>query len=95
MNKYVATIFATIFAGSVSAADAYQDLTRGNPDSYVNAASGSEMSGVQPGVGDSLNRYNGWDDGHPDLFKGDFDNYAGTQDPDIYGVLGGSPDLDF
>ena len=29
MNKYVATIFATIFAGSVSAADAYQDLTRG------------------------------------------------------------------
>ena len=95
MKTYAAAVFAAIFAGSVSAADAYRDLTRGNPDSYVNAASGSEMSGIQPGVGDSVGRYSGWDDGNPDLFKGDFGDYAGTEDPDIYGALGGNSDLDF
>ena len=95
MNKLTATIFATVFAGSVGASDSYQDLTRGNPDSYVNPDPGSELSGVQPGVGDSLSRYHGWDDGNPDLFKADLGDYAESEDPDIYGVLDGNPDIDF
>ena len=95
MTKYATMFFAAAFAGTVGAADSYQDLTRGNRDSFVAPQADGDFSGVQPAVGDSLDRYHGWADGNPDLFKGEPGNYAESEDPDIYGGLGGSPDISF
>jgi len=46
---------------------------------------------VQPSIGDSADRYQGWADGNPDLFKADRTGPNGTSsDPDIYrGFAGG------
>ena len=95
MTKYAAAMFAVTFAGSVGAADSYQDLTRGNPDSFVDSDMAGEFSGVQPAVGDSLDRYHGWADGNSDLFKSEPADYAQSEDPDIYGGLGGGSDVSF
>ena len=51
---------------------------------------------MQPGVGDSINRYNGLDDGNSDLFKADNSGRTDSGDaPDIYLGIGSNPDLQF
>ncbi len=88
------TAAAALFAVNVSATDVYHGLQRGNSD--LDSASAYEYAGVQPSVGDSVSRYQGWDEGNPDLFKGDgSQSIESTGRPDIYMNVSGNPDLQF
>ena len=96
MKRLLAVIASSFFAAGVSAADIYHGLGAGNSDLSTQRVSAEDFVGVQPSVGDSVSRYQGWDDGNSDLFKADRSgpNGAGS-DPDIYQGLGGNPDLRF
>lgn len=96
MKKLAAAFIATFFATGASAADVYQGLEDGNLDLSPQRVIGEDLAAIQPSIGDSAPRYQGWAEGNPDLFKVSRDgpNGAGS-DPDIYRGLGGNPDLQF
>lgn len=96
MKSLTAAVAATLFAAGVGAADLYHGLDEGNSDlSSLRSTSGSVVA-TQPGVGDSVDRYQGWADGNPDLFEVDPSGPTDSgSDPDIYMNLSGSPDLHF
>ena len=51
---------------------------------------------MQPSIGDSVERYRGFADGNPDLFKTDgTQERPSTGQPDIYMNVSGNPDLSF
>ena len=91
MKRLLAVIASSFFAAGVSAADFYSGLDEGNSDLSTQRVSAEDFAGVQPGVGDSVARYQGWADGNPDLFKADRTGQNGaSSDPDIYrGFAGG------
>ena len=96
MKIIITAIAASLFTVSVSAVDVYQGLDQGNPDLSSQRVSAADFVGVQPGVGDSINRYHGLDDGNADLFKADNSGRSDSGDaPDIYMGIGGNPDLQF
>ena len=96
MKTIITAIAATLFTASVSAADFYNGLDEGNPDLSTPRYSAADFVGVQPGVGDSINRYHGLDDGNADLFKADTSSRTDSGDaPDIYMGIAGNPDLHF
>ena len=96
MKTIITAIAASLFTVSVSAADVYQGLDQGNPDLSSQRVSAGDFVGVQPGVGDSINRYHGLDDGNADLFKADNSGRTDAGDrPDIYMGVSGNPDLQF
>ena len=96
MKTIITTIAATLFAANVSAAGIYQGLADGNSDLATQPVSAEDFVGVQPSVGDSVDRYHGWADGTPDLFKSDVSGLTDSgNSPDIYRNLGGNPDLRF
>ncbi len=96
MKTIITAIAASLFTVSVSATDFYHGLEEGNPDLSTHYTNASDFVGVQPGIGDSIDRYHGLDDGNADLFKAD--NRVRTDsgdDPDIYTDVSRSPDLHF
>jgi len=94
--KTIITAAAVLFAVNVSAADFYNGLEEGNSDLSPQPMSASDFAGVQPSVGDSVERYHGLDDGNSDLFKGDGNQpIESTGRPDIYKNLFGNSDLQF
>ena len=96
MKTIITAIAASLFAVSVNATDFYNGLDAGNPDLSTQRVSASDFVGVQPGVGDSLNRYHGLDDGNADLFKADNSGRTDSGDaPDIYMGIAGNADLNF
>ena len=97
MKTIITTIAATLFAANVSAAEIYQGLADGNSDLSTQRVSAEDFVGVQPSVGDSVDRYHGWADGNPDLFKSDQSSPTESSGdrPDIYMNLRGNPDLLF
>jgi hypothetical protein len=89
--KTITTIAAALFAANVSAFDIYYDLGKGNPDLSTERLSAEDFAGVQPSIGDSVDRYHGWADGNPDLVGDDFSGPADSGDnPDIYIGFSGS-----
>ena len=94
--KIIITVAAALFAANVSAVEIYHGLEDGNLDLTTPHVSASDFAGVQPSIGDSAPRYQGWAEGNPDLFKADRNgsNGAGT-DPNIYMDFSGNPDLQF
>jgi hypothetical protein len=96
MKTIIITAAASLFAANVSAADLYQGLAVGNSDLHTQHVSAEDFVGVQPSVGDSIDRYHGWADGNPDLFKAERSGPTESGErPDIYMGLGGNPDLRF
>jgi len=94
--KTIIITAAALFAANIGAAEIYHDLAEGNSDLATQRVSAEDFVGVQPSVGDSIDRYHGWADGNPDLFKADRSGPNGaTSDPDIYQSQGGNPDLAF
>ena len=94
--KTIITAAAILFAANVSAADIYHGLGEGNSDLSTQRVSANDFAGVQPSIGDSVSRYQGWAEGNPDLFKADRSGPSGAgSDPDIYMGLAGNPDLQF
>jgi hypothetical protein len=96
MKTIITAAAATLFAANISASDFYHGLENGNSDLSTQRVSADDFTGVQPSVGDSVSRYHGWDDGNPDLFKGDgSQSRSSTGRPDIYMNVSGNPDLQF
>jgi hypothetical protein len=96
MNKLATTLVITFFATGVNAADVYHGLDEGNADLSTPRLSAEDFAGVQPSVGDSVERYHGLAEGNPDLFKTDRNVLTkSSRSPNIYGAASGNPDLQF
>ena len=96
MKTIIAAIAATLFTASVSAAGVYHGLAEGNSDLSNPRLTAEDFAGVQPGIGDGVDRYQGWADGNPDLFKADRGGPTNSGvAPDIYQGVAGNPDLQF
>lgn len=95
MKSFTAAIATALFATGAAATDLYQGFAAGNPDLRPEPFNASDITGVQPGVGDSVDRYRGFSDGNPDLFrvKAEDRTYVEHENPDIYRRLSGNPDL--
>jgi len=94
MTKLITvTAAALFFAASAQAADTYHDFLDGNPDSDNTRVGYIGVTAAPPSVGADLDRYHALDDGNPDLFSVELGTSARSEDPDIYGTFGGSPDL--
>ena len=96
MKTIITAAAAALFAANVSAVEIYHGLETGNSDLSTQRVSANDFAGVQPSIGDSVSRYQGWAEGNPDLFKADRSGPSGAgSDPDIYMGLGGNSDLSF
>lgn len=95
MKTIVTAAVAALFAANVSAVEIYHGLGEGNSDLSTQRLSASDFTGVQPSIGDSVDRYHGWAAGNPDLFKEDGSTSTSTGRPDIYMNVSGTPDLQF
>ena len=96
MKRLIAVIASSVFAAGVSAADFYHGLGAGNSDLSNQSLSAEDFAGAQPSVGDSVNRYQGFADGNPDLFMADRGGPSDSgDDPNIYRGISGNPDLEF
>ena len=96
MKTIITTAAAALFAANVSAVEIYHGLENGNSDLSTQRVSANDFAGVQPSIGDSVDRYHGIDDDNPDLFKGDGRRPTNsTGRPDIYINVSGNPDLSF
>ena len=96
MKTIIAATAAALFAANVGAVEFYQGWGQGNPDLSNDRVSAADFVGVQPSIGDSVDRYHGLADGNSDLFKAEpSERTEGTNDPNIYQGLGGNPDLHF
>ena len=96
MKTIITTAAAALFAANVGAVEIYHGLEEGNSDLNTHRVSANDFAGVQPSIGDSVSRYQGWADGNPDLFKADgAQERPSTGRPDIYMNVSGNPDLHF
>lgn len=94
--KTIITAAAVLFAANLNAADIYHGLGEGNSDLSTARVSAEDFAGVQPSIGDSVSRYQGWAEGNPDLFKADgSQERPSTGRPDIYMNVSDNPDLQF
>jgi hypothetical protein len=96
MKTIITAAAAALFAANVSAVEIYQGLDEGNTALATPRVSASDFTGVQPSIGDSVDRYHGFAEGNTDLFKGDgSQERPGTGRPDIYMDVSKNPDLAF
>jgi hypothetical protein len=100
MTKMLAITAAALFTVSAEAADSYSEFTAGNPDSGHERITYEGVTATQPGVGSTIDRYQGLGQGNPDLFTLDIEatadaRHADSERPDIYGSFSGNPDLSF
>jgi hypothetical protein len=96
MKRLLGVIASGLFAATVNGADIYYGLDDGNSDLSTQRLSAQDFAGVQPSVGDSVERYQGWAHGNPDLFKVDRSGTTNSgDDPNIYLGISGNPDLQF
>ena len=95
MKKIATTLATALFATGAAAADIYNGFGGKNPDLSVGYASvETTVTGMQPGIGDSFDRYHGWADNNPDLFNSTGMSRSTHESPDRYGSFGdGNPDL--
>ena len=86
MKTLIVAVAMAAFAGGATAESFYYGLASGNPDLNRGRLAESPVVAAQPGVGDSLNRYHGLDEGNGDLFRTPMDtgSQSFTRNPDIY-----------
>ena len=95
MKRLLAVIASSVFAAGVGAADIYHGFGTGNSDLATQRLNSEDFAGVQPSVGDSVTRYQGWAKNNPDLFLADRSGPSGSgDDPNIYKSISGNPDLE-
>ena len=99
MKKLTAAIAATLFAAGVSASDDFDfhhGLADGNPDLSPSPSESryDAVAGVQPSVGDSFDFHHGLAEGNSDLSQPPARSVSDSgDDPDIYSLFRGNPDL--
>jgi hypothetical protein len=86
MKTLIAAVAMAAFAAGATADSVYYGFANGNPDLNRGRLAESSVVAAQPGVGDSLNRYHGLDEGNGDLFRTPMDtgSQSFTRNPDIY-----------
>lgn len=91
MKILLAAVVTTAFAAGAMADDIYYGLAKGNPDLNQGRLANNPVVAVQPGVGDSLDRYHGLDEGNGDLFRASKNEgaWSFSENPDIYGPFRG------
>jgi hypothetical protein len=91
MKTLFAAVVMAAFAAGAMADSFYQGFATGNPDLNRDRVAESPVVAAQPGVGDSLDRYHGLDEGNGDLFRTPVDagSQTFTNNPDIYGRFRG------
>jgi len=67
MKTIAAAAVTTLFATSVSAADIYKDLGRGNLDLAPHGVSYAGVTAMQPSIGSEIDRFHGFGDGNSDV----------------------------
>lgn len=82
MKTIIATVAASFFAASLSAADIYKHIGAGNADLSPHGATVGEQVAVQPSIGDGVDRFHGFGDGNPDVVQTDNKGYIGNKTPD-------------
>lgn len=96
MKTIIMSAAAALFAVNVGAVEIYDHFGKGNGDLVAERPTAEDFVGVQPGIGDSFDRYHGLAEGNGDLFTAargaPMDSGEG---PDIYTGLNGNPDLQF
>lgn len=87
MKTLIAAVAMAAFAAGAAADSIYYGFANGNPDLNRGRLVESSVVAAQPGVGDSLNRYHGLDEGNSDLFRTPTDTVSQsfTMNPNIYG----------
>lgn len=96
MKTIITAVAVTFFTATVSAANFYHGLDAGNSDLSLQRLSADDFTGVQPSIGDTVDRYQGWGHGNPDLFNSDENVRTDSgEDPNIYRNVSGNPDLNF
>jgi hypothetical protein len=96
MKTIVTAAAAALFAANVSAVEIYHGLANGNSDLSPQRLSADVFTGIQPSIGDNVDRYQGFADGNTDLFKGEgSQERPSTGRPDIYMNASENPDLAF
>ena len=96
INLLAVAMASTMFTISASADGVYQGFAEGNTDLYPhNVRNADAVVGVQPGVGDRLDIYGGFERGNGDLFSGSAGTgWSASKGPGIYGGFGErNPDL--
>lgn len=98
MNRQTAAtalgpIAAFLCVTGVGAEDIYRDFAAGNPDLRVESGDYAGTAVIQRGVGDSIDRYQGWSDGNGDLFKRFDAPVDDHEPPNVYEGFRGNPDL--
>jgi hypothetical protein len=68
MKRLIAAIATTLFMASAGATHVYHGLAEGDPDLHGYGHDDQRFVGVQPGVGDSADIYQGFGPGNSDLF---------------------------
>ena len=91
MKILLAAIATAAFAAGATADSFYHGFAKDNPDLNAYQATTDSVVAAQPGVGDSFDRYHGWEAGNEDLFgtprnSGD---EPFSKDPKIYGGFRG------
>jgi len=96
MKRITLTIASTLFLASAASADVYHGFANGNLDLYSeDSRTESNITGVQPGVGDGTSVYGSFKRNNLDLFSGSpVGGSSGGEHSDLYGGFrNGNPDL--
>jgi hypothetical protein len=99
MKRLTVALISTFFFTSAGAAHLYKGLAEGDSDLYGYGADDQQVTGIQPGVGDtSASIYGGFAEGNDDLFTPHERGGSSVGNPErelprIYKGFRGDPDL--
>jgi hypothetical protein len=101
MKRLIMVIAASMVMASAGASHVYQGLAEGDPNRYGYGPDDQAFVGVQPGVGDRIDIYDGFGWGNDDLFPTVAPVGADRQDtessfielPRVYRGFSRNPDL--
>ena len=95
MKTLFVTVAMGIMAANAGASEVYRGFEQGNPDLSTQHVSARDFVGVQPSIGDRIERYHGLAEGNPDLFKTAEIRTTSSNDPQVYHGFSGNPDLSY
>jgi hypothetical protein len=94
MKRLLLALAAAGCAAAAGADSVYHGFAEGSPDLYSGASGGTGVTASPPAIGGDVDRYQGIEQGNPDLF-GPYPSTAARDEPaDVYhGIEKGNPDL--
>jgi hypothetical protein len=99
MKRLTVALLSSLFVASAGATHLYKGLAEGEPDLYGYGVGDQQVTGIQPGVGDTSTKiYGDFGRGNDDLFTAQERGGVSVDNPDrslprIYKGFAGDPDL--